>query len=60
VIKPYDYSILDAKRTTHIETPIGEANHEGDVLTSKMEAHQLQTYYIKFKDTLRKKIKQPR
>jgi len=47
-IKPSSYSILDAKRTTHIETPIEKANYEGDMLTSSISACQLQTYYLKF------------
>ncbi len=48
-MSPNGFSIVEAKRTTHIETPLEDANSEGGILKASMAPRQWLTFNLKFK-----------
>ncbi len=51
VLRPSGYSLVEAKRTTHIETPFEDANPEDGVLKISIDPRQWLTYDLKLRGT---------
>jgi alpha-mannosidase len=50
-LRPSGYSLVEAKRTTHIETPLENANLENGLLKVSVGPRQWLTYYLRLRGT---------